>query len=64
MKRLYRSTTDKMVAGVFGGLAEYFHIDATIFRLIYAVLCVFSHFTLVLVYIIAAIIIPKDYDVL
>ncbi len=38
MKRLYRSTTDKKIAGVCGGLAEYFNIDATIIRVIFAIL--------------------------
>lgn len=37
-KRLYRSTTDKKIAGVCGGLAEYFNIDPVIPRLIFAVL--------------------------
>lgn len=33
-KRLYRSTSDRMVAGVCGGLAEYFNIDPVIVRVI------------------------------
>ncbi len=32
-KKLYRSRTDKMIAGVCGGLAEYFNIDSTLVRL-------------------------------
>lgn len=36
-KKLFRSTTDKMVGGVSGGLAEYFDIDATIIRVIFIV---------------------------
>ncbi|MGN6418826.1 MAG: PspC domain-containing protein, partial [Pseudobacter sp.] len=35
-KRLYRSSDDKVFAGVAGGLAQYFHIDAWIPRLIFA----------------------------
>lgn len=34
-KRLTRSITDKKVAGVCGGLAEYFNVDATLVRLIF-----------------------------
>lgn len=34
MKKLYRSTTDKKIGGVCGGLAEYFGIDATVIRVI------------------------------
>jgi len=33
-KRLYRSKKDHLIAGVCGGLAEYFHIDPVIVRLI------------------------------
>ena len=37
MKKLYRSETNKMIAGVCGGIAEYFDIDATLVRLGFAV---------------------------
>ncbi len=33
-KRLYRSTKDRMLAGICGGLAEYFNIDPTVVRLL------------------------------
>jgi Putative stress-responsive transcriptional regulator len=33
-KRLYRSNKNRMLAGICGGLAEYFNIDPTIVRLI------------------------------
>lgn len=38
MKKLYRSTADKKIAGVCGGLAEYFNIDPTIVRVIFVIL--------------------------
>jgi len=38
MKRLYRSTTDRKIAGVCGGLAEYFNIDPTIVRVVFVLL--------------------------
>ncbi len=38
MKKLYRSMTDKKIAGVCGGLAEYFKIDATIIRVVFVIL--------------------------
>lgn len=38
MKKLYRSSTNKKIAGVCGGLAEYFGIDATIIRVIFIIL--------------------------
>ncbi len=40
-KRLYRSTDDRMIGGVCGGLAEYFDIDSTIVRVIFLVSCIF-----------------------
>lgn len=57
-KRLYRSSTNRQIAGVCGGLAEYFDIDPTIVRLgwIIALFCAGG----LLAYIIAAIVIPKD----
>jgi phage shock protein C len=36
-KRLTRSTSERMIAGVSGGLAEYFNIDPTIVRLIFVI---------------------------
>lgn len=58
-KKLYRSTTDKMLCGVLGGIAEYFDIDSTLVRLIYAVLAVCTAgFPFLLLYIICAVIIP------
>ncbi len=57
MKRLYKSSTDKKICGVCGGLAEYFGIDPTIVRLIWAILVVFFG-TGVLIYIIAALVLP------
>jgi len=37
-KRLMRSSTDRKVAGVCGGIAEYFEIDSTVVRLVWLVL--------------------------
>ena len=37
-KRLYRSNRNKMICGVCGGVAEYFNIDPTIVRLVFAIL--------------------------
>ena len=59
MKKLYRSTTDKMIAGVCGGIAEYFGIDATLVRLGFAVFSMACG-TGVLAYILAALIIPEN----
>ena len=56
-KKLYRSFTDKKLAGVCGGLAEYLGMDSTIIRLIWALL-IFSGVGLV-AYIVAALVIPN-----
>lgn len=58
-KRLYRSSTNYMLCGVCGGIAEYFNIDPTLVRLAWVILSVAGWGTGVIAYIIAAIIIPK-----
>jgi len=58
-KRLTRSTTDKILAGVCGGLGAYFELDATIFRIIFVLATLFGGFGLIL-YIILALLIPAD----
>lgn len=60
MQKLYRSTRDKKIAGLCGGLAETFNIDPTLLRLVVAVAAVFSGGTVFFIYIIASIIIPKE----
>lgn len=59
MKRLYRSTYDRMLCGVCGGIAEYFQLDPSLVRLGWALFCILGG-SGVLAYIIAAIIIPND----
>lgn len=56
-RRLYRSDTEKMLCGVCGGIGEYFNVDPTIIRLLWAVLACSGPG--ILAYFIAAIIIPK-----
>ena len=58
-KRLYRDTQNGMLCGVCAGIANYFDIDPTLVRLVWA-LCVLLGGTGVLAYIAAAIIIPRD----
>lgn len=57
-KKLYRSSTNSMLAGVCGGIGEYFNIDPTLVRLAWVLFSVLGGAG-VLAYIIAAIIIPK-----
>ena len=57
--RLTKSSTDRMLAGVCGGLAEYFGIDPTLVRVGYVLLSVISAaFPGLLVYIILALVMP------
>ena len=60
MKKLYRSETDKKLFGVLGGIAKYFDIDATVLRVIYVLLSFFVLGCPVLIYLVAALIIPKE----
>jgi len=58
MKRLYRSTTDRKIAGVCGGLAEYFKIDPTIIRVIFFILLLPGGFPGFIPYVILWLIVP------
>ena len=58
-KRLYRSSVNYMLAGVCGGIAEYFNIDPTLIRLAWIILTCMSCGTGIVAYIIAAIVIPQ-----
>ncbi len=61
-RRLMRSSTDQKVAGVCGGLAEYFGVDATPIRLLWAILSIFCGAIVggVIAYIVAWAIIPRS----
>lgn len=58
-KKLYKSSQNKMLDGVCGGIAEYFGIDPTVVRLIWALFSLMGGCG-ILAYIIAAIIIPRN----
>ena len=58
-KRLYKSKTNRVICGVCGGIGEYFGIDPTIVRLLCVLLGCTG--TGVILYIIAAIIMPEEY---
>ena len=57
-KKLYRSLSDKKLAGVCGGIAEYFGLDSTLIRVGWALVSLFAGAG-VLAYIVCAIIIPQ-----
>lgn len=58
-KRLYRSQKDKMIAGVCGGIAEYFKIDPTIVRILIVLLAISTPQIFIITYIISAVVIPE-----
>jgi len=60
MRKLYRSTRDRKLFGICGGLAEYLGVDATLLRILLIVVAVFSAGSVILVYIIAGFVIPKE----
>lgn len=60
MKKLYRSDNDKRLTGLCGGLARYFNLDTTLVRLLVAASALFSFGTVIFIYILGSIIVPKD----
>jgi phage shock protein C len=58
MKTLYRSSTNKKIAGICGGIAEYFQLDPTLIRIIW-LSSVLMGGTGILVYVICWIIVPE-----
>lgn len=59
-KKLTRSRNNRMIAGVCGGVAEYFSLDPSLVRLAYALLTLFTAFSGVIVYIIMWLVIPEE----
>lgn len=60
MRKLYRSTRDKKIFGICGGLGEYFGVDTTLLRVLLIIVTVFSAGSVILVYIIAGFVIPRE----
>lgn len=59
IKKLYRSREDRYIAGLAGGLGDYFHMDANIWRIIFIVLTFTGGVGLIL-YLIGFIIVPEN----
>lgn len=60
MTRLYRSTRDKVMTGLAGGLSDTLGIDSTLFRILLLVSIPFTGGATILVYLVAALVIPKE----
>ncbi len=57
--KLYKSSDNRYICGVCGGIADYFGIDATIVRLLFTAFTVLGGSGIIL-YLAAALIIPKN----
>ena len=58
-KKLYRSVSNRMLAGVCGGIAEYLNVDATVVRVLWAVISLFA-FVGVAAYAVCLFLIPEE----
>jgi phage shock protein C len=61
-RKFRRTSSDKKLFGVCGGLAQYFSIDSTIIRILYVVLCLASFGAGVVLYITLALVVPEDHS--
>jgi phage shock protein C len=62
-KRLYRSSTDKKMAGVCGGLGEYLNIDSTMIRLLWVIITIVTGIIPgIIAYLIAVAVMPVRED--
>ncbi|WP_414046509.1 PspC domain-containing protein [Macrococcus equi] len=65
MKRLARSTTDRYLAGVLGGFAEYYNLDPTVLRVVFILVSVLTvNIPTFTIYVLLAIFMPKDVDII
>ena len=60
MTKLYLSNSDRKIAGVCGGLAEYFERDSTLFRVLFVLIAILSLGLGVIAYIAMWMIIPRN----
>ena len=60
MRNLSRSSTDKFIAGVCGGLARSFNVDASIVRIVFVLLAIFGFSIGVIAYLVAWLVLPVD----
>lgn len=60
-KKLTRSRSNRMIAGLMGGLGEFFGVDAVLLRLAYLIVTVFTGFVPGIVgYLLAILIVPEE----
>lgn len=59
-KQLFRSRNQRIVAGVCGGLGDFFGIDPTIIRLLFVFGVIFGYGVLALVYLVLFLVVPEE----
>ena len=62
-RRLVRRTDDRMIGGVCAGLADHLGLDVTLVRLLTVVVAVLGFGSVIIAYLVAWLIVPKDVDV-
>ncbi|NDV54530.1 PspC domain-containing protein [Parabacteroides sp. 52] len=62
-KKSLKRSSDKMIAGVCAGIANYFNLDKTLVRVAYVLLSFFTAFAGVIVYFILWLVMPKEENV-
>jgi len=60
MKKLFRSSSDSTLTGLCGGIAQYMNADPTVIRVLTVIAALFSFGSVVFIYIIASLIVPKE----
>jgi phage shock protein C len=63
-RKLYLSDKDRKIAGVCGGLADYFGIDSTIVRILWALAVMVSYGTGFILYLVFWLIVPREKNIL
>lgn len=63
-RKLYLSDKDRKIAGVCGGLADYFGIDSTIVRILWALAVLVSYGTGFILYLVFWLIVPREKNIL
>jgi phage shock protein C len=60
VRRLYRSRTERMIAGVCGGIAEYSNLDPTLVRVLFILLAFVTGGAMLLAYPILWLVVPEE----
>ena len=59
-KRLRRPRNGRMLAGVCAGLADFFGLDVSVVRIVYALATIFTAFSGVIIYFLLVLIVPEE----